>query len=205
MDARFEDTYLAQALDALNAGGVIVYPTDTVYGLGADATNASAVSLVRRIKGRDARKPILALVSDMAMLARYAHVTPLAYELARRYLPGPLTLVLEAKDDSLAPIAGNDRSVGFRIPAMPFCLLLARSFDRPITSTSVNVSGMKQQPTLDAMLAQVGEHAGLISVLCDAGTLHPREPSTIVDARGETPIILRSGSVPIHIEGDRSS
>lgn len=204
MDTCLVDTYAEPALGALATGGVIVYPTDTVYGLGADATNAAAVALVRRIKGREAEKPILALVSGVAMLARYARMTPLAHELARRYLPGPLTLVLEAKDDSLAPIAAGDGSVGFRIPAMPFCLLLAQTFDRPITSTSVNASGMQQQPTLDAMLAQIGERAGLISVVCDAGTLHPREPSTIVDARGETPIVLRSGSITIHIEDGRS-
>ncbi len=191
--------YLQPALDALKAGGVIAYPTDTVYGLGADATDRSAVELVRRIKGRDANTPILALVSDMDMLERYADVTPLARELAAHYLPGRLTLVLEARGDHLAPVAQSDGSVGFRIPAMPFCLALARAFDRPITSTSMNLSGVQQEPALSGMLSQLGDRADHISLVCDAGVLPPSEPSTIVDARGLRPVVLRKGAVPIHI------
>ncbi len=197
-DAHLIHEYLGPAVDVLASGKVIVYPTDTLYALGVDATNPHAVNLLRTIKGREASKPILALVSDLEMLAQYAHVTTLAQELAERYLPGPLTLVLEAKNNLLHPIAGADGSVGFRIPDMPFCLALSRAFGKPITSTSMNLSGREQERTLEGMCVQIGENARHISLLCDFGTLPPSKPSTIVDVRGVQPVVLREGVVRIH-------
>jgi len=99
---RLKGRHVSRAVEGLRRGGVLIYPTDTVYGLGADATNPDAVARVRAIKGRDAHKPILAMVSDMDMLERYAEVTPLARTLAARFLPGALTLVLTPTEGVLA-------------------------------------------------------------------------------------------------------
>jgi len=191
------DEAVQAAVRVLHAGGVIVYPTDTVYGLGADATNADAVALVRRIKGRDAAKPILAMVADLPMLEAYAEMTPLARRLAEAYLPGPLSLVLAVRGEALAPVASVDGSAGFRLPDQPFCRAVAAAFGRPVTSTSVNRSGEPQARDIQNMLAQLGEHARDISLIVDAGTLPLRPPSTIVDARGTEPVVLRAGGISL--------
>jgi L-threonylcarbamoyladenylate synthase len=189
-------TAVQTAAQSVLNGGVIIYPTDTVYGLGADATNPAAVARVRTIKGRDADKPILAMVRDIAMLEEYAVLTPMAQVLARALLPGPLTLVLTQRGEGLNPVAQVDGSVGFRIPNHPTCRALMEHIDRPVTSTSVNKSGLPQPHTLPAMLAQLGEHVDLIDQILDEGPLTPSPASTIVDARGDEPRILREGPIP---------
>ena len=179
----------------LGGGGVIIYPTDTVYGLGADATNPQAVERVRTIKGRAAETPILAMVRDVEMLREYAHLTPLAEQLASTFLPGPLTLVLSPRTNALEPIAAPDGSVGFRIPDHPVCSAISSAFPKPITSTSLNRSGLPQPRTLSAMLEQVGEQAALVGTVIDHGTLPESLPSTIVDARDDAPRIVREGAI----------
>lgn len=188
-------TELNRAVRILRAGGTIIYPTDTLYGLGADATNATAVARVRAIKGRDATKPILAMVADFDMLEQYAVLTPLARLLAEHFLPGPLTLVLTARTSALTPIAEADGSVGFRIPNQRLCSELSRRFGAPITSTSVNRTGMQQLEQVDEMLAQLGPNAQEIALVLDIGRLPSSMPSTIVDARGTMLKVLREGVI----------
>jgi len=189
------DKQLNEAVAALRRGSVIAYPTDTVYGLGADATNPEAVMKIRTIKQRVDDKPILALVADYAMLEEYAVITPLARILAERYLPGPLSLVLTASDERLAPIAGKDNAVGFRMPNHPVCTELARAFGRPITSTSFNKTGEPQATALEQMKKQVGQYADMIDVTLEYGVLPQSSPSTVVDARGEKAVVLREGAI----------
>jgi L-threonylcarbamoyladenylate synthase len=186
---------IQQAVRELTAGGVVVYPTDTVYGLGADATNPAAVERVRQLKGRDAKKPILALVADLAMLEAYAKVTPLARALAGRFLPGPLTLVLEARDDRLAAIQAADGSLGFRIPDHPTCTQLIQCFGKPITSTSVNRSGEPQARQVADMVQSLQLGVATVDCLLDAGELPVSAPSTVVDARGSEIQLLREGVI----------
>lgn len=184
-----------ECVRVLDSGGVIVYPTDTVYGLGVDATNGDAVALVRKIKRNDATKPILAMVSDGVELSRYAQVTPLARTLVNEFLPGPLSIVLEGKGEGLKPVCSSDGSLGFRMPDHIFCLTLARAFGRPITSTSVNRSGMAQPYAISTMLAQLGDEANHISLVVDMGPTVKHTPSTIVDARGTSVRIVREGEI----------
>lgn len=190
------ETAIMGACETLHAGGVIVYPTDTVYGFGADVTNGRAVQVVRTIKGREDTKPILAMVADVEMMEAYAVMTPLARELAVRFLPGPLSLILTARDDCLSAIATNDGAVGFRIPSHPFCEQLTKKYGFPITSTSANTSGKPQARELVHMLSQVGEEGvALIERVYDFGVLPLSAPSTIVDVRGDTPVVLREGAI----------
>ncbi len=179
----------------LRNGGTIVYPTDTVYGLGADVTNESAVQCVRQLKGRAADKPILAMVADLDMLSMYAEVTPLARALTEQFLPGPLTLVLKTTSSELATVAGSEGTAGFRIPNHPFCLELARTFQKPITSTSVNLSGMAQPRDVQTMLSQLDQTTCRVAHVVDHGALSGNTPSTIVDARGTHVVILREGAL----------
>ncbi len=183
------------SVEVIKEGGVVVYPTDTVYGLGADATNEKAVSKLRMIKSRPSAKPILVIVSDVEMLKEYAVVTPLAKRLAEEFLPGPLTLVLECKNSVLKNIQNNDGSAGFRIPDNSFCLELVKSFKKPITSTSVNISGMNQARKLSCMLTQLGDSSSDIDLIIDTGNIDRSKPSTIVDVSDNDLKILRTGAL----------
>jgi L-threonylcarbamoyladenylate synthase len=183
------------ALKALRSGEVIVYPTDTIYGLGADATNTEAVARVQHIKQRDANKPILAMVADRAMLQNYAVMTPLAERLADRFLPGPLTLVLAARDERLSALTAPDGSVGFRMPDTAFCLRMAHALGRPITSTSVNNTGEEPAQEVQRAVASLGDRSEHLSLVIDVGPVETVVPSTIVDARGERAVLLREGAI----------
>jgi L-threonylcarbamoyladenylate synthase len=186
---------IRRAVSAIRGGGVIIYPTDTIYGLGADATSVAGVERIRTIKGRADDKPILAMVTDLDMLEEYAVVTPLARRLAHRFLPGPLTLVLDTMSDTLAPIAAVDGSVGFRVPNDRLCLELVALHGAPITSTSVNRAGAEPATALDALCEVLGDGCNEIDLILNTGALPASAPSTIVDARGSCPIVLRHGTI----------
>jgi L-threonylcarbamoyladenylate synthase len=183
-----------EAVAVLRNGGVIVYPTDTVYGLGADAMNEEAAARVCSVKGRELNKSMLSLVSDMEMLQEYAHVTELARRLATRFLPGPLSVMLKDKG-MLAPQLLGPLGAGFRIPDHALCLAMARKLGTPVVTTSANKSGMPQPCTLDEILASFGEKLSLIDLVLDAGELPLSSPSTLVDARGESVVLLREGAI----------
>lgn len=176
---------------------IFLYPTDTIYGLGVDATDPEAVLRLQTLKGRPDGKPISVVVSDMDMLRQYAEVTPLGERLAAAFLPGKLTLVLQAVPGKLAPgVVSADGSVGFRIPAHDVPRALVEKIGKPITATSANVSDMETEKTPEAILAQFTDRASMITEVVDHGALTPSLPSTVVDARGSDPLIIREGAIP---------
>lgn len=185
---------ISKAVQVLKQGGVIIYPTDTVYGLGADAANPAAVARVRAIKARDDTKPILAMVSGIDMLKVYATVTPSAHDFAQAFLPGPVSLILTARGGALESIASENGSVGFRIPNNSLCAALTNALGKPITSTSVNRAGMEQPYTIEGMLEQLGDAAHSVDLVLDAGILPASKPSTVIDVRGAMPTVLREGA-----------
>ena len=191
------DPVLQKAVTALQNGGVVVYPTDTVYGFGADATQQRAIQKIAFLKGRDAAaKPFLVMVQNMEMLAEYAVVTPIAQRLADAFLPGPLTLILEQKGTALDYIsAQGGQGIGFRIPKNEICMALVEGAGKPIVSTSVNKSGM---PHI-ASMSEIQKRFPEVDVYVDAGELPTSAPSTIVDARGDTARIVRDGALTIDV------
>ncbi|MEK7107096.1 MAG: L-threonylcarbamoyladenylate synthase [Patescibacteria group bacterium] len=186
-----------EAIKKLRAGGVILYPTDTLYGLGADALSDEAVGKIYEIKGRDKKKPIHAIITDIKMMEKYAEVSDLARTLAKELLPGPLTLILKKKVGIKTGIAKGRSKIGFRIPDNQFCLALAKKFGKPLTTTSANKSGSKTERTVKAILKQLGSAKERISLVIDAGKLPDQLPSTVVDMTGNEPIILREGAIPV--------
>lgn len=187
---------VAKAAAVLRAGGVILYPTDTLYGLGADALSDEAVAKIYAIKGRDEKKPIHAIVSDLEMANRYGDVNEMALALASAYMPGPLTLVLRKRSGvDIAMCKGRDE-FAFRMPAHRFCIDLARDFGKPYTTTSANIAGAAAGRSVQEILTQLGERASVIDLVIDAGELPEREPSTIVDVSGGDIQILREGAIP---------
>ena len=187
---------VARAAEVLRAGGVILYPTDTLYGLGADAFSDEAVAKVYAVKGRDEKKPIHCIVADMEMAERFAEVNELARSLAEKFLPGPLTLVLKKNIQASSGIAKGMDTLGFRIPKNDFCLALPRRFGAPYTTTSANVAGDTAMRNVQAILVQLGERAAMVDLVVDAGELPVSLPSTVIDVSSNAYTIVREGAIP---------
>lgn len=179
----------------LRRGGVVLYPTDTLYGLGVDALSDAAVDKIVRIKGRDEGKPIHAIVEDMHMAAEYASVSGFARLLDDKLPKGKITFVTQKKDTASRGIGRVLPTFGFRIPDYAFCLEMLRAFAGPITATSANRAGEPPQNSPDAILAQLGETSHLIDVVIDAGELPVNQPSTVIDLTHDHPLILREAAV----------
>lgn len=181
-----------RASGTLRKGGVIIYPTDTLYGLGADAFSDEALAKVYAIKGRDTQKPIHAVFADLTMVEEYAVLNDAARKLAAEFLPGPLTMVLRKKQGVMGGI-GNGETIGVRIPDNEFCLELAKSFGKPFTATSANKAGTDPESNIQKVIEQLGRSVDLV---VDGGVLPMSAPSTVVNLISSVPIILREGAIP---------
>lgn len=185
---------IAAAARILRAGGLVAFPTETVYGLGADARNADAVRAIFAAKGRPADNPLIVHVADLAGLhAVAARVPPLAARLAEQFWPGPLTLVLDACADLPAVTTGNLATVAVRMPQHPVALALLRAAELPVAAPSANRSG-RPSPTTAAHVVADLDH-DQVGLVLDAGPCPIGIESTVVDARAEPPVILREGAV----------
>lgn len=185
---------VAKAAEVLSAGGIVLYPTDTIYGFGVDARNAEAVARLKALKGRETKKPISVLVADMEALERCGTLNESARSLAKRFLPGPLTIVIPADPTMPADVMLN-HTIGVRIPDDAFCLALARAFPNPVTTTSANLAGHGTPNGVEELLWQFGPKVAEIALVIDAGILPERASSTVVSCVGETPQVLREGAI----------
>ena len=184
-----------RAAAILREGGVALYPTDTLYGLGADALSDDAVAKVKRIKGRDQGKPIHAILEDVDAVREYADMNATAALLAKAFWPGALTLILNKKPEINSGIARGIDTFGVRVPNNEFCLALAHEFGGPYTGTSANRSGEVPERSLEKVFTQLGSVVEAIDIVIDAGELHASLPSTVVDTTSSTPVILREGTI----------
>jgi L-threonylcarbamoyladenylate synthase len=188
------DAAVRHAAELLRAGGLVAFPTETVYGLGADARDPQAVSRIFAAKGRPADNPLIVHIPGVEHLgAVAAEVTPLARSLAERHWPGPLTLVLTARRDIPTETTGGLSTVGVRVPAHPVALALLRAAGIPVAAPSANRSGRPSPTTAAHVLADLG---AAVEAVLDGGTCAVGVESTVVDARGPLPVILREGAVP---------
>ena len=182
-----------RAAKLLAAGGIVAYPTDTLYGLAVDPRRADAVERLFRAKGRPADMAVPLIAADLAQAARDAgRLTPLARALAERFWPGPLTLVVAASAALNPRLLAGGASVAVRVPDHAVARALAATLGHPVTATSANRSGAP--PATTAAAAAEAVAADLACVL-DAGPAQVTTPSTIVDTRGAEPILLRPGAV----------
>ncbi len=182
--------HISRAVEILRDGGVIVYPTDTVYGLGCDITSKHAVERIIRIKGRDPKKPMSFVCSDLTHISRYARVSNFAYRILKRFLPGPYTFVLESSREVPKMLLTKQRTVGIRIPDHPVCLALVAELGNPILSTSANPSGDEPLNIPLEIREVLGSQVDLI---LECGVL-PRVPSTVVSLVGDRVEVLRDGA-----------
>ena len=181
------------AVRVLKGGGVIVFPTETLYGLGADALNNAAVEKVFQLKGRDPRSPIPVLVADQEMLhTLVAQVPATAQKLIDRYWPGPLTLVLPGQKNIPKPLCNPAGGVGVRISSQPIATLLVNELGRPLTATSANPSGKEPARTLQEAKTYF---VGRVELFVDGGALTSKSGSTVVEVMEDSIKIIREGEL----------
>jgi len=184
---------LSRALEILRSGGLVAFPTDTVYGLGALAFNQQAIESIYRAKDRPIEKAIPILLGDVTDLDQVADSVPaLARRLAARFWPGPLTVVVPKRVD-LPPAVSATSTVGVRIPDHEAARALLR-LAGPLAVTSANLSGRQSPRTTGEVILQLG---GRIPLILDGGETPGGISSTVVDVTGPEPVILRAGPVTL--------
>lgn len=184
---------LADALAALKRGEAIVFPTETLYGLGADALNFSAVEKIFQLKGRNPDNPLPVLVADRAMLNYLVgEVTPLAEKLMAHFWPGPLTLVLPARNDIPRPLVNRQGGIGVRLSSQPIATELVRLLGHPLTATSANPSG---QPGAHTVLEAKNYFSAKITSYVDGGALTSPTGSTVAAVEKDKLRIIRAGEI----------
>lgn len=185
---------LAEAVAVLKGGGLVVYPSDTVYGLGAAASDERAVGRVFAVKGRDAEKALSLLLADAADLEPLcAEVSLLARVLAHSYWPGPLTLVLRRSPAFCSAVLGRGDTVAVRVPEHAFLRGLIRALGEPITGTSANRSG---RPACRSVQEAERELGDAVDLIIDGGPSGTGPESTVVDVTRGLPVVLREGAIP---------
>lgn len=193
---RLTEADIERAAAILRAGGLVAFATETVYGLGADATNGKAVAKVFEAKGRPSFNPLIVHLSDPAEVARYAAPMPGADRLAAAFWPGPLTLVLPVRDDAglSGLVTAGLPTVALRVPAHPGARKLLDAFGGPVAAPSANRSGRISATTADHVLAGLD---GRIDAVVDMGACDVGLESTIVSLTGDAPVLARAGGLPV--------
>ena len=175
----------------LAGNGVIVYPTDTFYGLGAKCFSQKALHRIFEIKKRPGFKGLPVLVSDLEMAkGMTTGLPPVFHTLASRFWPGPLTIVLKAASHLPAELVGPGRTIGIRLPAVPWLQALIRETGVALVTTSANISG---EGEIDSAQEVIRVFKGKVDLIVDGGRTPGGKPSTVIDLTGEKPILIREG------------
>ena len=187
-----ETKALQNIVQLLDNDELIVYPTETCYGLGGDATHQKAVEKTFRLKQREYTKPIHIAVSSIKMAKCYAKVDHRARNLFETFLPGPLTIILESRGKLPSILNSNRSTIGIRYPDHPIPLQIIRTLERPITTTSANLSGHPTTYTANDVISQLG---GKIKAVIDVGQISYGLASTVFDLTTVPPRLLREGPI----------
>lgn len=184
---------LHDAIAALRAGELVVFPTETFYGIAADPFSPSALMKLFAIKGRDPNKPTALIAADAPMAFSVAGETSsVARILAKAFWPGPLTIVMRARSDLAPELIGPDGGVGVRVSPHPIARALSEGLGRPITATSANRSGADPATILRAAQGSLGSE---VKVYLDGGTLGASAPSTVISCVGDGYRMIRAGAI----------
>lgn len=186
-----EKELVALAVDVLKNGGLVVYPTDTLYGIAANALNKNAILKVYKVKGRLFKKPLSIAFHSLPQAKNYVAFNLIASRLAGKFLPGPLTIVLPMRHKFPNELTGS-KNVGIRVPDNKIALELIKEFGYPITATSANISENKDSVTADDAIVQIGDKVDLI---LDGGRCKFKKPSTVVEVLNNRIKVLREGVI----------
>ncbi len=178
------------AVDCLKQGGVVIYPTDTTYGLGCDIFNPKGIKKIYQIKQRDPRKPFSFICSDLAEVANYAEVSNFAFRILKRHLPGPYTFVLEASKIVPESLTTRQKTVGIRIPDNAISRMIVRELGHPLVTTSANISGEDVIEDPDLIDAQMER---MVDMVVDGGVSMGTE-SSVISLIGDRIEVLREGA-----------
>jgi len=190
-----DEASLTLALDHLRSGEPLVFPTDTVYGLGAHCAIEVAVLRLYEIKNRSLDKPIPLLLADPEDITSVAREVPdIAEELISRFFPGGLTLVLRKAESVPHWVTSGEDSVAVRVPDHPFARSLIRALGAPLATTSANLAGQPAPIVAQDAIAQLGDAVRLV---LDGGPCPNAQESTVLDITGPTPVLLRRGAIPL--------
>lgn len=184
-----EKDKIKTAVNVLKRGGTVVYPTDTVYGIGANIFDAKAVQKVYQVKERSPLKPISACVSKIENIHKIAYMDENTEKMIEKILPGPFTVILKKKKSVPSILTSGREKIGVRIPDSKVCMELSNTF--PITTTSANISGEKIPESLDGILKQLD---GGVDLILDAGVCKHGIHSTVIDMT-DSPKIVRKGAI----------
>ena len=195
---------MSDAASVLMAGGLVAFPTETVYGLGADASNEKAVTRIYSVKGRPADHPLIVHVASMDGLGDWAREVPsYAISLARDFWPGPMTLVVPRSSLAGDFVTGGQDTVGVRVPAHPVALGLLEAFARAggkgVAAPSANRFGNVSPTSAQAVATELGDYLADGDQILDGGACDVGVESTIIDCTGDTPKILRPGAITVEM------
>ena len=174
---------IAKVVEALDQGGVIIYPTDTFYGIGCDLFNKKPIRRVYQLKKRPLSKPFSFICADLKDISLYAQVSNNAYRIMKRTLPGPYTFVLEGTRLVPKLMLTSRKTVGIRVPKNKICLSIVKQLGRPIISTSIN----SKDPSIIH-----DEYVSLVDMVIDGGVIS-YEPSTVISLVDDNPEVIRKG------------
>jgi L-threonylcarbamoyladenylate synthase len=186
-----DESVIEKAARILRLGGIVVYPTETLYGLGANIMDTLSLERLFEIKGRRKDKPVSIAFRDMEQAERYAVFNQAAKKLAQLMLPGPLTMVLPARVN-LGDMFGGEK-IAVRMPSNAVARAILEKTRFPITATSANLSGQADPVCAKDAINQIGDKVDLV---LDGGDCEHGKPSTVVDLTGKKPVFLREGAIP---------
>jgi len=182
---------LKKSIEILNAGGLIVFPTDTIYGLASKFDNLSAIQRIYTVKDRDQTKALAVLVGNISQVEEVSdEIPPIAKRLMEKFWPGALTIVLQKSNKIVTPLS-QDNSIGIRIPDDQFVRLLSENTG-PLATTSANISGLSSTTNVSEVLAQLRD---LVDLIIDGGESPGGVASTVVDCRKNVIELLREGAI----------
>jgi len=184
-----QQRFIKRAVDVLAHGGLIIYPTDTVYGLGCDLHNKKAIQKIYQIKGYKKKKRLSFICPDLKNIAKYAKVDTPTYKVMRRLTPGPYTFLLEATREVPKIMIEKRKTVGIRVPDNNVCHALLEAFGNPIISTSARIAEEQYTNRTDEIEDKFSQHVDLFLESDGCGL----EPSTIIDFTNEEPKVVRQG------------
>lgn len=186
---------LNKAVSVLQAGRIVVHATDTCYGFACDIFNKDALKRLYKLKQMPEDKPVSILVADIVMAQKYGVFNKKALALAQKYWPGPLTIVVKRKKTLPEFLNPGLATIGIRMPDHALSLALSQNLDRPITTTSANISGRPSPYSVSAIRAQFKNSKSKPDFIIDSGVLPRNPPSTIIDLSQKTPCVIRRGEI----------
>jgi tRNA threonylcarbamoyl adenosine modification protein (Sua5/YciO/YrdC/YwlC family) len=187
-----EPRQIRKAGEILRSGGIVIYPTDTVYGLGCSIEEKNAIERIYLIKGQRLNKPFSFVCSDLTHISEYANVSNMAFKTMKRMIPGAYTFILPAARMQRLPkiLISRRKTVGIRVPASPITYAIIKELGHPILSTSVTIESGELLNDPDLIVEHFNN---VVDMIIDAGVLRS-EPSSVIDLTGDSPVVVRQGA-----------